>query len=46
MSLIERLFGLEGRLALVTGSSAGIGAAIARGFAGAGARVVVTGRSP
>ena len=46
MRLIERLFGLEGRLALVTGSSAGIGAAIARGFAGAGARVVVNGRSP
>lgn len=46
MSLIERLFGLEGRVALVTGSSGGIGAAIAAGLAGAGARVVVNGRSP
>ncbi len=46
MSLIERLFGLEGRVALVTGSSAGIGAAIAAGLAGAGAEVVVNGRSP
>jgi len=46
MSLIDRLFGLEGRLALVTGSSGGIGAAIALGLAGAGASVVVNGRSP
>ncbi len=45
MSLIERLFGLDGRVALVTGSSAGIGAAIAGGLAGAGARVIVNGRS-
>jgi 3-oxoacyl-[acyl-carrier protein] reductase len=33
---------LEGRLALVVGGSGGIGAATARLFAGAGARVVVT----
>ena len=44
MSLIERLFGLRGRLALVTGSSAGIGAGIASGLAGAGAGVVINGR--
>ncbi len=44
--LINRLFGLSGRVALVTGSSAGIGLALARGLAGAGARVVVNGRTP
>jgi NAD(P)-dependent dehydrogenase (short-subunit alcohol dehydrogenase family) len=36
---------LRGRTALVTGSTQGIGAAIARGLAGAGARVGVNGRS-
>ena len=44
--LINRLFGLSGRAALVTGSSAGIGLALARGLAGAGAQVVVNGRTP
>ena len=34
-------FSLEGRTALVTGSSRGIGAALARAFAAAGARVAV-----
>lgn len=36
---------LEGRRALVTGSTAGIGLATARGLAGAGAAVVLNGRS-
>jgi NAD(P)-dependent dehydrogenase (short-subunit alcohol dehydrogenase family) len=36
---------LAGRVALVTGSTKGIGAGIARGMARAGARVVVSGRS-
>jgi NAD(P)-dependent dehydrogenase (short-subunit alcohol dehydrogenase family) len=36
---------LSGRLALVTGSTAGIGFAIARRLAGEGARVIVNGRS-
>ena len=42
---LERLFGLRGRIALVTGSSRGIGHALAAGLAQAGARVVVNGRS-
>jgi gluconate 5-dehydrogenase len=37
-------FSLEGRRALVTGSSRGIGLAIARAFAGAGAEVVLNAR--
>jgi gluconate 5-dehydrogenase len=40
------LFDLTGRVALVTGSSAGLGQAIARGLAEAGAAVVVNGRDP
>jgi gluconate 5-dehydrogenase len=38
------LFDLTGRTALVTGSSQGIGLALARGLAGAGARIVLNGR--
>jgi NAD(P)-dependent dehydrogenase (short-subunit alcohol dehydrogenase family) len=39
-----RLFGLGGKTALVPGGYGAIGAAICRGLAGAGARVVVAGR--
>ncbi|NTE83949.1 SDR family oxidoreductase [Agrobacterium tumefaciens] len=43
---LESVFGLTGRTALVTGSSRGIGAAIAEGLAGAGARVILHGVKP
>jgi len=39
------LFDLDGRRALVTGSSQGIGLALARGLADAGAAIVLNGRS-
>jgi gluconate 5-dehydrogenase len=39
-----KVFDLSGRLALITGSSQGIGLALARGLAQAGARVVLNGR--
>ena len=39
-------FRLDGRLALVTGSSGGIGLALARGLGQAGARLVLNGRNP
>ena len=41
----SRMFDLSGRLALVTGSSQGIGYAIAAGLIEAGARVVLNGRN-
>jgi gluconate 5-dehydrogenase len=40
------LFDLTGRVALITGSSRGIGLALARALASAGARVVLNGRDP
>ena len=45
MNPVLKLFDLSGRIALVTGSSAGIGFALARGLAGAGATVVLNGRN-
>ncbi len=41
---IRQLFALSGAVALVTGSSRGIGLSLARGLAQAGARVVLNGR--
>lgn len=45
MTLTDELFSLAGRRALVTGSSQGIGFALAKGLAGAGASVVLNGRN-
>lgn len=44
-AFLEQLFGLDGAVALVTGSSGGIGRALAQGLARAGARVVLNGRT-
>ncbi|MCA0404571.1 MAG: SDR family oxidoreductase [Proteobacteria bacterium] len=44
MSLVTQLFSLNGRIALVTGSTGGIGGALAKGLAQAGAKVVINGR--
>src|ERR1700761_3858374 len=41
---LRGLFGLDGRVALVTGGSSGIGRGMAFALAGAGARVVVLAR--
>ena len=41
MDLLRQLFGLDGRIAVVTGGASGLGAAFSKGLAGAGASVVV-----
>ena len=42
----SKQFSLEGKVAVVTGSSRGLGRAVAEGLAGAGAAVTVNGRDP
>src|SRR5258708_38295055 len=39
-----KLFGLSGRVAVITGGNGGIGLGMAKGMAGAGATIVVAGR--
>jgi NAD(P)-dependent dehydrogenase (short-subunit alcohol dehydrogenase family) len=46
VSAYKDIFSLKGRTALVTGSSRGIGASIARAYAAYGARVVLHGQKP
>ncbi len=44
--MTQPMFDLTGKRALITGASQGIGLALARGLAGAGAGVVLNGRDP
>jgi gluconate 5-dehydrogenase len=46
MSYADTPFNLAGRVALVTGAYRGLGFAIARGLAQAGAKVILNGRQP
>ncbi len=41
MDFLQKLFGLDGRVAVVTGGASGLGAAFARGLASAGATIVI-----
>ena len=43
--MIDKIFSLEGKVALVTGGSKGIGLAMARGLAVAGADIIINSRS-
>lgn len=45
MSYLEKMFGLQGKVAVVTGGGRGIGQAVAKGLAQAGAEVVILSRS-
>lgn len=42
--MLNELFGLEGKTALITGGGSGIGAMMAEGFAAAGVRVIICSR--
>jgi NAD(P)-dependent dehydrogenase (short-subunit alcohol dehydrogenase family) len=42
---VKNLFDISGKIALITGATGGLGSAIAKGLAAAGAKLVLTGRS-
>jgi len=42
----QSLFDIAGKVALITGATGSLGSAVSRGMAGAGARVMLTGRNP
>ena len=42
----QKLFSLEGQLVLITGAAGGIGGALARGFAAAGAKIIACDLQP
>jgi gluconate 5-dehydrogenase len=44
-TMIQQLFGLQGKIALITGSSQGLGLILARGLGQAGATIVLNGRN-
>ena len=44
-SFVENLFSIEGKVAVVTGATGALGQAVAKGYALAGAKVIVTGRN-
>jgi 2-deoxy-D-gluconate 3-dehydrogenase len=44
MTNVNRLFSLEGKVAIVTGGNGGLGLGMAEGLAGAGANIVVAAR--
>ncbi|AEF86922.1 sorbose reductase SOU1 (Sorbitol utilization proteinSOU1) [Treponema primitia ZAS-2] len=45
MSYLEKLFGLKGKVAIVTGGGRGIGQVVAMGLAGAGAEIAIISRT-
>ena len=45
MSYLDQLFGLDGKVFIVTGSTSGLGKAMAEGLYRSGAKVVINGRS-
>lgn len=46
MSYLESLFSLQSKVALVTGSTRGLGFAMAKALASAGAHVLINSRKP